>query len=88
MSKHITAIAVLGCICAATVTAATACTPTSLPAGGGLQIVMPEPLAAGRHPHCNFSKVYNQVTRSRITRPTALDGNRGLGGEPLVPAPM
>jgi hypothetical protein len=84
MSKHITAIAVLGCICAATVTPATACTPPSLPIGGGPQIVMPKPLGAGRYPHCNFSKVYNQVTRTWIAppSPTALEGNNGSVASP------
>ena len=65
MFKHVTAIAVVGCICAATVAPASAFTPLHNPVGGGMRVVMPKPLGAGPDPASNYSKkVSIQPTRT------------------------
>jgi hypothetical protein len=65
MFKHVTAIAVVGCICAATVAPASAFTPQHNPVGGGMRIFVPKPLGAGPDPASNYSKRVNtQPTRA------------------------
>jgi len=62
--KHITAIAVVACIGAATVAPASAFTPPHLPVGGGIRILAPKPLGAGPDPARNYSKVYTRPMRT------------------------
>jgi hypothetical protein len=65
MFKHATAIAVVGCICAATVAPASAFTPRHDQVGGGVRIFVPKPLGAGPDPASNYSKrVSIQPTRT------------------------
>jgi hypothetical protein len=66
MFKHVTAIAVVGCICAATVAPASAFTPQHNPVGGGMRIVMPKPLGAGPDPRSNYSKLQPMRTGHRV----------------------
>ena len=65
MFKHLTAIAVVACICAATVAPASAFTPQHNPVGGGIRMLVPKPIGAGPDPRSNYSKrVSVQPTRT------------------------
>jgi hypothetical protein len=65
MFKHVTAIAVVGCICAATVASASAFTPPHNPVGGGIRTLVPKPIGAGPDPRSNYSqRVSTQPTRT------------------------
>jgi hypothetical protein len=64
MLKHVTALAVVGCICAATVAPASAFTPLHNPVGGGMRVFVPKPLGAGPDPARNYSRFHAQPMRA------------------------
>jgi hypothetical protein len=72
MFKHITAIAVVGCICAATVAPASAFTPQHNPVGGGMRTLVPKPLGAGSDAQQLLQKSQHPADENRIW-----DGNSG-----------
>jgi hypothetical protein len=59
MFKHVTAIAVVGCICAAMVASASAFTPLHNPVGGGIRPVVPKPTGPGPDPASTYFKKGN-----------------------------
>jgi hypothetical protein len=69
MFKHVTAIAVVGCICAATVAPAMAFTPPHLPVGGGIRVVVtPRPGRPGPDPATHMDR-YTQPMRTWTAPP-------------------
>lgn len=73
MFKHVTAIAVVGCICVAAVAPAMAFTPRHLPVGGGIRVVvvpkLGRPGQPGPDPAMHMDKVYTQPMRTWTAPP-------------------